>query len=73
MVTGLPRQPDHFMGRYSQSLLPLRREDESNKAVPGQKNLTKWRPELIQIGVINFRFGSNADIELNWANVRYWG
>ena len=58
MVTGLPRQPDRFMGRYSQSLLPLRGEDDSNKAVPGQKNQIEWRPELIQIGVINFRFGS---------------
>ena len=58
MVTGLPRQPDRFMGKYSQSLLPLRGEDDSNKAVPGQKYQIEWRPELIQIGVINFRCGS---------------
>ncbi len=62
MVTGLPRQPDRFMGRYLQSLLPLRGEDDSNKAVPGQKIQFERRPELIQIGVINFRFGSEPDI-----------
>ncbi len=45
MVTRLPRQPDRFMGRYSQNLLPLRGEDESNEAVPGQKNQIEWRPE----------------------------
>ena len=65
MVTELPRQPDRpdrFMGRYSQSLLPLRGEDHSNKAVPGQKNQIEWRPELIEIGVINFCCGSKSDL-----------
>ena len=46
MVNGLPPQPGRFMGRFSQSLLPLRGEDDSNKTVPGQKNQIEWQPNI---------------------------
>ncbi len=35
MVNGPPSQPGRFMGRFSQSLLPLRGEDDPNKAAAG--------------------------------------
>ena len=62
-----------FHGQIFAELTPLARKRRFQQGYAGQKNQIEWRPEFIEIGVINFRCGSISEVSGGHENVRCWG